>query len=219
MINYNKLKNILTAEELYLSGYFEDNFTLFDSLIDNSENLLNFINSKNEKEGSIFISSGCYAPIHEGHINIIDLVKPYVNNYLATILYPAHDSYVITKTDKWDISKRIEYFNIFNKRTDIYFDAYPALKYDNDINFTYFLTRIKTLFPNHKIYYIFGSDNFGFHLATYDTDIIGVSIKRQSCRKHLIEYKVKELCKNYIHIENNPYLDLSSTKIRNEENK
>jgi len=213
--NYNKLKKILTPQELYYAGYFEDNFTKFDTLTFNKYDLVDFANKNLKENGSIFVISGCFAPIHEGHFNLIDIAKQFVKDYSMTILYPAHDTYVQEKDKNWDIFKRIDYFNKNNTRTDVFFDTFPAIFYENDINFTYLISRVCNIFPNNKIYYIFGSDNYGFHLSSFENDFTTISVERQNCRKHLIESTVKKIIPSTIHISNNEYYDLSSTKIRN----
>jgi len=219
MYNYDLIKDKVNNEILYLSGYFQDNFNDFAYINRKDQEMINFSKNNNEN-GFIIVISGCFAPIHIGHINMIDVAKKYIEEkhnkkYGFSILFPSHDSYVNSKTNLWTIDKRINYFNENFKDKHIYFDYKPAKELQNDINFTYLVQKVRNNFKNNDIYFVFGGDNFMFHIAFHNTDINTISITRYNDKidneKISIVEKFKE---DYIHINHNDYKNISSTLIR-----
>lgn len=220
LYTYDNLKSIL-GDKLQESGFFEDGFNDFDSLPNNGDEIIEIYNSRKKElgltEGTVLIICGCFAPIHNGHYGMADLYSSKIDDYVMTIFYPAHDSYVETKTDKWNINNRKEYFYSLGLPNHYYFDTYPAEAYNNDINFTYLVSRVRLLLPNSNICFLHGSDNFGFMLSFYNTDIKPVCFKRDKTNYEIVSDLIKKLNIEYDFIDDNPNFNVSSTKIRNGE--
>lgn len=198
MLDLDKLKTDPIFHKLFLekgeeyildAGYFEETL-LVDSYYEGEEFSLPTANiNKNYQEvkpNCILISSGCYNPAHQGHIDMMKVAKLKAEdlgyNVLNAYLSPAHDEYLKTKTDK--------VLNIFEREKLIYkkiiennclswmdVDIIPGLYSDCDTNFTKIVTRIqsniKKLFPTlkYKVFYVCGSDKLDFHKAFEQTDV------------------------------------------------
>jgi len=58
----------------------------------------------NNKNFFVLVNTGCYAPMHEGHVYIMNKAREYLisnNNFvLGGYLVPAHTSYVSSKLNK-----------------------------------------------------------------------------------------------------------------------
>lgn len=218
--NYNKLKDIL-SDRLYLSGYFDDNFSEFDTLSNNGDNIVSVYNARLAElgldKGTVLIICGCFAPIHSGHYGMADYYSKKVDDYAMSIFFPAHDKYVNTKTNSWNIDERFEYFKKLDLPYHYYFDTYPAKAYNDDINFTYLVSRVRLLLPDANICFLHGSDNYGFMLSFHDTDIKSVCFKRDKSNYHMVSDLIEGMNINYEFIDDNPNFSVSSTKIRNGE--
>lgn len=135
--------------------------------------------SSNDEEGEVAVLyyTGCFAPIHEGHLTVMRLAKetveqktglPVVAGYFA----PDHDGYVSTKTGddaEYVAAERVSFIQQTCEEEDwMQVDVWPSLYAPTDLNFTTLYDRftkyVQHWLPNKKvrIYYVFGGDNYRF---------------------------------------------------------
>lgn len=181
---------------IYDSGYFEETL-MVDSDYEGEEfsiptfNIIN--NSKDSENNCILVTSGCYNPIHQGHIDMMKVAKSKAEelgyNVINGFFCPAHEEYLKTKTDKvLDIFRRTEL--IYNKIKEndclnwLDVNINPGLYWDCDTNFTKIITQlqknISKLFPalKYTVIYVCGTDKYYFYRAFENTDIKTMIVSR-----------------------------------------
>lgn len=181
---------------IYDSGYFEETL-MVDSDYEGEEfsiptfNIIN--NSKDSENNCILVTSGCYNPIHQGHIDMMKVAKKKAEelgyNVINGFFCPAHEEYLQFKTDKiLDIFQRTEL--IYNKIKEndclnwLDVNINPGLYWDCDTNFTKIITQlqknISKLFPalKYTVIYVCGTDKYYFHRAFENTDIKTMIVSR-----------------------------------------
>lgn len=168
------------------------------------------------KDDSILILTGCFAPVHEGHIESILLAKREVEklglNVKLGLLGLCHDNYVKTKTDNYPLLKRIEEINEKTKKYE-WIKPYLWEAYQNDaMNFTSVIESIKRQ-TEAKVIFVYGSDNFNFRLAFLNNDI-NICVKRNA--KEKFERYLPKIKTNTIYIENSLTKSISSSVIRDD---
>lgn len=162
--------------------------------------------------------SGCMAPMHRGHLEILKKAKEYFlkNGYehVQAVIYPAHDSYVSTKTEDYPIQKRLQSILEIIKNEDwIYIDSFPATHLTGEINFPYLVDNLQKLgaWCCAETAFVFGEDNAHFTLAFMDSPTIAVCIARNGgYDSSLTNYRIKS-----VFIDQNDFKTASSTAIRN----
>lgn len=206
-----------TQEEVVKAGYFEDDAWVNRKDIFNISNIIlpNF-NSKTIIVGL----SGCFAPIHKGHINILEAAKKYFllqeYEHVIGILWPAHDSYVATKPGgkKWDIKTRLHQIDLHLALIHwIYVDTLPAIELPCDINFPFIIDRLQLIGEkyNADTAFAFGADNSNFAYAFSGSKTKVVCVDRYN--KFPLD-KSKLVNVDYHEIENKDYYGVASSKIR-----
>lgn len=161
-------------------------------------------------DGVILWLTGCFAPIHAGHIQAMADAKAYVENVLKKKVALGffgfcHDEYVSTKTNDWPYSRRKEYF----EKHPLKEDWMQCLEYEAlnscALNFTT-VHRVLVEKYNRETIMLCGSDNQDF--ANVFNDDERVIVFTRDLRPIDIH------AKNVIVLESrNP--ELSSRKIRN----
>lgn len=228
--------------EIAKAGFFHHNEpkelcnTSLDSTIENTINDL--VYRSQSKDINVIILTGCFNPLHSGHIFNLVSAKEYVktlnNNPTLCILCPAHDSYSTTKVNnKDDIYSRINQMKEFTEtildtclknHINITIDSFPAIQYESDINFTYIIERYQTILNSlgvtGKIFFSYGSDNaeFGYVLAA--NNINGICIIRNDDKQKMENVirclNKKKLNTSLIHnIFDNTFSEVNSTSLRN----
>ena len=204
---------------------------IFDSL----ENILNTHTRYDlmNKEIFILVNTGCYDPIHHGHVHIIEEAYNYLTTrgsiVLGGYLIPAHTKYVTKKNKTDSYLKRLDICQKFvNNHVWLSIDPYEILFEDDDICYTEILVRLENYFKVHienkykikiNIGYVFGGDRakfmrsfvnvgYGLCVGRYGYDEVFNSAKT--------ELKTCANSKNMFWIERRPeFPDISSTLIRN----
>jgi hypothetical protein len=159
--------------------------------------------SKN-KEISIILNTGSYAPAHNGHISMLKMTQNYLKSKgLITqslmVLSPSHDKYVLTKSkdiEYWNIDNRIEHlyklidqYPYFDQEDNFIVDNWESVYCNTPVNFTDVINKYVYDLHNQdiqfKIYYVFGSDNEQFlHAFSHLPDelkkiFFGVCVRRE----------------------------------------
>lgn len=163
---------------------------------------------------AILLLTGCFAPIHKGHIEALEiskckLVEKGINVGLG-LLGLCHDEYVKSKTDSYQLNTRLDLIKEITKNhTWIKPYTWEAMQ-NGAMNFTSVIESIKQKADN-PVVFVYGSDNYNFRLAFLNNDL-NICIKRE------IEEKdpryLQNIKTNTIYIESVEYKSLSSSKIR-----
>ena len=202
-------KDIVNPEE---AGYF-DNGYIPDYCLDTMTTGLYNVETAPENT-AILIATGCFAPIHPGHINMLEAAKAkLLEKYSHVIGYiaPDHDEYVKTKTEDWNIDQRaIAIHNAIKNIKWLNLDMWAGLFCTNAVNFTEIIERLAIYIKKHTgkeypIYLVIGGDNHRFAKAfKYRGGCVVVSRPGYEIEK--VDYK------NVFYTEGN--VDESSTSIR-----
>ena len=183
----------------------------------------NKLNFSNEKDNIILLSSGSFAPLHDGHINNMELAKKYLeensnNNVAGGYFSLSHDEYVLSKKTQdptMNCHKRSYIANskLFENNW-IMVDQWQSMYLKHEINFTDTINRLKLYIKHHfkkdvEIYFVYGDDNIYFNNA-FLVNGKGICINRHD--------KLIDMNNNIIYIKENKYKEISSTKIRSQNN-
>lgn len=137
---------------------------------------VDMIRNAGKKNVSVLFYPGCFAPVHEGHINAMRLAKEAIETQTgetvaAGFFVPDHDNYIMRKThdERYIAPNRIALLQEALKDEPwMQVDTWASLYADTDLNFTTLYDRLdvymKRWVPdvNVKIYMVFGGDNYLF---------------------------------------------------------
>lgn len=136
-------------------------------------------NSVNQEKVSVILYPGCFAPIHEGHIEAMNIAKATIEEQTgeavaAGYFIPDHDDYVQYKTGdpRFDSFNRIQIAqSVTSVSSWMDVDPWAALHASTALNFTTLYDRfsqyLKEWLPDLevKVYLVFGEDNLLFQNA------------------------------------------------------
>lgn len=154
---------------------------------------------------------GSFDPVHNGHISVMDYLID--NNYLDKIVILPTKNYW-DKKGLSDIDKRLEMLKMI-KRDYLIVDGV-----NNKYDYTYqILESLKKEYPYDDLYLIIGADN----IISFDkwmkvdeiienNKIIVLNRDNIDIRKYVSKFKGQS---NFIIIKDYPYVNISSTKLRN----
>lgn len=219
---YSKYYSINT---LYEAGFFIDFYDLFENKGINDNDWINTpinkikVNS-NSKEKVVILMTGAFSPLHEGHIECLELSKKILSNQYDVIggyLSHSHDLYVDQKYNG-NASKnallRIKQAEYMLSDNDwIMVDKYESIDNKYPINFTDVIKRLKSYINYHfninvKVAYVFGGDNSKFTLA-FENEDISVCVSRNHKNEDFFNnFKLKN---NNFLIQHNIHKNISSS--------
>lgn len=228
---YSSMITNYSYQEIVKCGWINTKYSYFEDL-DHKKLFPNFDCTKISNK-AIILSTGCYAPIHEGHIESLLQSKRFLNSkgykIKNIILSPCHDSYVSKKTNnnQYNIYERIEKINstlnllpnqikkLFS--IDLYESVYSkcALNFSEILMYNYFLYQQK-FNKKYKIFYVFGSDNQEFARcflslpANIQNNFFAICIERDN--HPLI---TKHIHPNIFYLPKHHHSNLTSSNIRN----
>lgn len=179
---YNYALKFFSKQELKEASYtqYHRNVNISNNFLSTpTYKIINNINNLKHKYGEkilnkdlyVLINTGCYDPIHDGHIDLMEQAKIYLEKdkiILGGYLIPSHQSYINEK--KGSSCEQYRLINCYNKIKDIswlHIDPFELLYEKADINYTQILTRIENYLKYHtklniKTIYVFGSDHAEF---------------------------------------------------------
>ena len=153
---------------------------------------------------------GSFNPVHNGHIKLVNYLLD--NNYVDKVLIVTTNGYW-DKTNLVDVNDRINMLKFFQNDNIIIDETH------NDIEYTYELMRsLSNDYKNDDLYLIIGADNI-------------INFNKWKNYEELLKYKIIIMNRdnidiksytdtykdsNFIIVSNFDYLDVSSTKIRND---
>lgn len=161
------------------AGFFFDSSTENVNLKDTLNILctpVNFLKEKlsNSKNPAIILSTGAMCPLHDGHIEMMELAKKAVEekgyDVIGGYLSPDHDEYIFSKVkDKpLPIHHRIDIINKQIKDVDwISVDPFNGVFCKVAVNFTDIIYRLEMYIEKHlgvnvPIFFVCGGDNAKF---------------------------------------------------------
>ncbi len=185
------LKHYPNLEELLPSGFFDDQLEpgifpfkekFFCTPIYKILHRYQQIQHHN-KPYLILLNTGSYSPIHQGHLQLMELAYETLSkqyHVLGGYFSPSHDNYVSQKyfgTAAYHCDARIDLCEHFIfQHPYLHVDPWESRYNDRPINFTNVILRFKKIFQQYfpfpiHIAYIFGSDNAFFTKAFMEQDI------------------------------------------------
>lgn len=229
---YSMYQNGFSYDELKSSGWLNHDYSK-KKLLDVMDNQSSFIpHFAKDGEVAIILNTGSYAPVHDGHIMMLNNVESHLKELgliknSIKILSPSHDKYVLTKSEDikiWNINKRLRFlYNLVDKYKDekLMVDIWEGVYCDYPVNFTdVILKYVRDLEKQnikYKIFYVFGSDNEQFLYPfdslpnEYKDKFFGVCVKRDGYPTH-----INSQGENIIYVDNHNYSFLKSRDLRKE---
>lgn len=204
----------------FLYDTYKENVNIEDSLDILCTHIPDLTNIENPV---ILLTTGSFAPLHEGHITMMNNAKQAIEQAGKTVvagyISPSHDEYVSTKilNDYKDFERISIIEKKINKYNWLFVDPWESIFCKAAINFTDVIERLEKYICKHTgknvpIYYVCGGDNAKFALTfAYKGNCIVVN--RPSIEYN--EFKCHELLKDnnrIIWADGNSYE--SSTEIR-----
>lgn len=128
------------------------------------------------KSGVILVMTGCFAPVHEGHVDALEQARtvlesmgtPVLRGYLAA----CHSDYVATKTanfyDDIDGERLIQMRKFLHTRAPWIRPCMWEAEQRHPLNFTTVYRAFQRYFASQQVVYVYGSDNENFRLAFLD---------------------------------------------------
>ncbi len=203
---WNAFKHYKSLETIENAGFFDDGLTpgTLESLkdvnilstplghIQNQIKALKDNHISPQKQLVVLMTSGCFAPVHDGHVAMMETAKKTLeeNGYhvLGGFFSPAHDDYVSTKGDdarRLTAAHRIMLLDKVLQDTPwLNVDPWAARYTPTDINFTDTCERMKDYLHAHinsdvpiEVAYVCGADNIAF-TQSFVSKGLSVCVKR-----------------------------------------
>jgi NAD+ synthetase len=130
----------------------------------------------NQREVYVLVNTGCYAPIHQGHIKLMEQAKIAYEKQgklvLGGYLVPAHQKYVTEKIGfDQGLDRLQQCYKLVSPHLWLNIDPYELLYETDDVNYTLILIRIQKYLMDHfsklfqltiKTVYVCGGDRADF---------------------------------------------------------
>lgn len=173
---YTSLLKVTDMDTVVAAGWFDEGRSNgYDDGVQHYTTSLSKIAESEAKEVAVLYYTGCFAPIHRGHLKVMRLAKetveeqtglPVVAGYFA----PDHDVYSGTKTNNAPEYNAAQRISLIQKDSEEWMqvDSWPSLYAETSLNFTTlydrFIRYVKKWLPekNVRVYYVFGGDNYQF---------------------------------------------------------
>lgn len=228
---YSKVyKKYESIDMCYKAGFIDDNIdienidfynlqlltTPYGKLFNNLEN--------NDKTSIVLLSTGGFAPLHDGHIEMMEVAKKELQkrgyNVIGGYFSPSHDKYVLTKPL---ISETYEYRlqkcqEKIQNNDWLMIDPFECKYVNTYVNFTDIINRLELYLQKYidkriKVAYVFGSDNLDF-MYCFENDGIGICVERDLNNKNFQLMKNQNKNINNIFINKTNKFYLKSREIR-----
>lgn len=180
------------------------------------------------KKQIVLLSTGGFNPIHEGHIEMMELAKKELEkrgfDVIGGYFSISHRDYINTKKDVYNNEfERLQNAQLkISNHEWLMIDPFESIFMPTYVNFTEIIKRLKIflnkyLSKNIEIAYVFGADNAEF-MYCFEQKGIGVCVNRDKNNNLFIKIKNKLENPNCIFINNNSNTSkLSSRNIRKKE--
>jgi hypothetical protein len=224
--------NYGTTDALYAAGFFlEDPYVPYLQVKVSDIATLPMGKVQNnltpEKPMIVLVTTGGFAPIHKGHLEMMEQAKLDAESkgfaVVGGYFVPGHDSYVGQKyngTAAIPAPDRIAMCEIATEGSDwLAVDSYCAIHMPGETNFTFPLMRIERALKRKffcinpiKVGYVYGSDNAGFGLVMgpYGFEVSRSDLSSKAVREGNLDYLPAKVADYYREIgqkrEELPYL-------------
>lgn len=196
-------KKYLSISYVMKAGFFDDDINDCDDIY--NINILttpfNKLKRVYNKKPVVLLTTGGFYPIHDGHINMMEEAKKYLENNGFSVLggyfSPCNDVYAKTKPNFYiDKYERISKCFDRVKNSDwLSIDPWECLFLNKTVNYTDVIIRLELYLKKHideniDIVYVFGGDNCGF-MYCFENQGIGICVNRNqksdfdNIRKHI----------------------------------
>ena len=139
----------------------------------------NLKEAKQNDKLAVLITTGGFAPIHQGHVDMMTIARKVVEDLgyrvMGGYVSPSHDQYVSTKYVDGDLrltaAQRCHLLEVLAKDSSwLMTDGWESLMNPVAINFTEVVSRLSDYLAYHlkkniEIFYVFGADNADFAKA------------------------------------------------------
>lgn len=171
--------------------------------------------------GVILLMTGCFAPMHHGHIEAMNLAKRAIEKrlelpVLAGYLSLCHGDYVFAKTFDPILSlpeRARDMENTLMREAPWLMPSTWEAKQTGPLNFTTVYRQFAKLFKDQRIVYVYGSDNEAFRLAFLNNEL-NVCVKRSGRVTGPLEVH-PEIKTNTMFLGGGTWKAMSSTILRN----
>jgi len=196
------------TKDLFNAGFFDDGLPKLveqyrtynptfqtTSLQKVRNNLLKLIGGNNGGRRAVLITTGGMAPIHNGHIAMMERAREIVEGQgfqvMGGFFAPGHDSYVSQKyngTAGISAVHRIAMVELATQDSDwLEVDPWAARYMPGEVNFTAVARRMEAYLSQNlgqifDVFYVYGSDNSGFQ----ETGIPSVQVTRSEVSSKLV---------------------------------
>ena len=187
---------------------------------------ISLLETKNDKPFIILLSTGCFAPLHNGHIKMMEMAKIKLEeegySILGGYLSPSHSDYLDLKIDNGlSSSKRIHLMEYILEDHWLMIDKWEALYNYSSVNFTTVLNKLEKYLQyyidsNIKVCYVYGDDNIKFTNTFIESDSFAVCVERDNIDSITQDDFFNKYCfnnKNLFFVTGNKN-KLSSTNVR-----
>lgn len=230
---YNSIyKKYQSLDKVYQAGFINDNIeienidfyktniltTPYNKILDNiNENTINPI---------VLLSTGGFYPIHQGHIDMMELAKQTFNNngfnVVGGYLSLSHDDYIKTKPfyNTTSLQRLDNAQKIISDSSWLMIDPFESLWAPTYINFTDVITRLEKYLQKYvdkkiKVAYVCGDDNVNF-MYCFEKYGFGVCVSRNNLENFKLVKEDLKNNKNIFFVDNiKNTKQLSSRQIRN----
>lgn len=198
------------TEDLFRAGFFDDglpklavDYKTYSPLFQTTSlnkvrrHLDGLLGINNRKRPVVLVTTGGMAPIHNGHIAMMERAREIVESsfdghvVVGGFFAPGHDSYVGAKyngTAAIPAVDRIAMVELATQNSDwLEVDPWAARYMPGEINFTDVVRRLETYLIQNlglrvEVFYVYGSDNEGFG----ETGINSVKVTRSEVSSKLV---------------------------------
>ena len=223
---YASASQFYTHEELLAAGYLT---TVPKSLPINFNYMgtpYHKLQIKTKKPSVILLSTGCFNPIHIGHIKMLEHAKHYVETSMNAEVIGGYFSIANATYHEYKQQKPINIVDVI-KSCDttladydwLMVDPYAALYESTDLNFTVIIDRLEKYIKyqniNAQIVYVFGGDNAAFARA-FRAKGTAICVNRPGCEPTFNKVRAEFTdLKTQVHFLDIYTENISSTMIRN----
>lgn len=184
------------------AGFFKDNIETYPTIDTLKGSPLvviptNKIVSSRIGKKIILVSTGAYSPIHEGHVEMMEIAKKELKSrgydVIGGYIAPDNQSYV---KSKYGVSimpavERLERCEEMLRESPwLMVDRFGLYHTTKDVNFTEIIYHLEKFFPDVTIGYVYGSDNAGFG-RVFHVKNVGICVNRSNGRKKFDSFKVE----------------------------
>lgn len=208
MNSYKELINKYGIEIAEKAGYIEPQ---------PCKDIEEVINTSPVVNDYILLTTGCFSPLHSGHVHMMNEAKKWLESQGETVSYGsfilAHQNYIREKHNRYTLEER-QYLaqSLIGDYNWLHVDVRANLYYNNDTNFTQLMTELYSKSPKQA--YVFGSDRYEFGYIALTDNRLYICVIRDKNDIDKVQTLYNELnLKNLVYVIPDEINTVSSTDI------